>query len=198
MIPVKRKTYDWQAIQEFYDAGNGFRACQLRFKMSHAAWCAAASRGQLVLRTHAYEDRRQKFDWNAIQRYYNEGHSYAECRERFQFSPSAWSKAVLRGAIATNGRNNKKLTLAELHSKKRTRSVVRRVLLREGILELVCAICGTHSWLGRPLSLHLDHINGVADDHRHDNLRMLCPNCHSQTETYAGRNLRRRKACKKR
>jgi 5-methylcytosine-specific restriction endonuclease McrA len=39
--------------------------------------------------------------------------------------------------------------------------------------------------------MHLDHINGVRDDHRLENLRMLCPNCHSQTPTYGGRNAKR-------
>jgi 5-methylcytosine-specific restriction endonuclease McrA len=38
--------------------------------------------------------------------------------------------------------------------------------------------------------LELDHINGVSDDHRLENLRLLCPNCHSQTDTYCGRNIR--------
>lgn len=43
-------------------------------------------------------------------------------------------------------------------------------------------------WRGQPLTLHLDHINGVNDDNRLENLRFLCPNCHTQTDTYAGRN----------
>ena len=42
--------------------------------------------------------------------------------------------------------------------------------------------------LDKKLSLQLDHINGINNDHRIENLRFLCPNCHSQTETYAGKN----------
>lgn len=65
---------------------------------------------------------------------------------------------------------------------------LKRRILNEGILEYKCAICGISEWLGKPLSLQLDHINGVNNDHRKENLRFLCPNCHSQTETFAGKN----------
>ena len=51
--------------------------------------------------------------------------------------------------------------------------------------------CGISEWLGNPLALQLDHINGVNNDHRLTNLRFLCPNCHSQTDTYAGKNMGR-------
>lgn len=47
-------------------------------------------------------------------------------------------------------------------------------------------------WKGKTLSLHLDHINGVRNDNRIENLRFLCPNCHSQTDTYGSRNIRLR------
>ena len=70
-----------------------------------------------------------------------------------------------------------------------SRAVVRRRLLETGKLPYRCAICpiiDTHN--GLPLALHLDHKNGVNNDHRLRNLRWLCPNCHSQTATYAGRN----------
>ena len=68
------------------------------------------------------------------------------------------------------------------------RSMVRRYGIKWGILESKCNNCGISEWLGVPISLELDHINGIGYDHRLENLRMLCPNCHSQTDTYCGRN----------
>lgn len=50
-----------------------------------------------------------------------------------------------------------------------------------------CATCGITEWCGQALVLHLDHINGINNDHRLSNLRFLCPNCHSQTPTYCRR-----------
>jgi hypothetical protein len=61
-------------------------------------------------------------------------------------------------------------------------------LCREGLLEPYCASCGLQDWKGVRLALHLDHRNGDRFDNRIENLRLLCPNCHSLTETYCGRN----------
>ena len=62
-------------------------------------------------------------------------------------------------------------------------------LQQENIIPYQCNLCGlTNEWNNRQLSLHLDHINGINDDHRLENLRFICPNCHSQTPTYCGRN----------
>jgi len=61
-------------------------------------------------------------------------------------------------------------------------------LIKEGILQYHCASCGCDTWLDKPLMLQLDHINGISNDNRIENLRLLCPNCHSQTNTFGGKN----------
>jgi len=61
-------------------------------------------------------------------------------------------------------------------------------LIAEGYKEHKCECCGLTEWQGKPISLHLDHINGIHQDNSLDNLQILCPNCHSQTSTYAGKN----------
>ena len=52
-----------------------------------------------------------------------------------------------------------------------------------------CQICNLSEWLNKPISLELDHIDGNHFNDEETNLRLLCPNCHSQTETFRGRNI---------
>lgn len=54
-----------------------------------------------------------------------------------------------------------------------------------------CQVCNNTEWMGKPIPLHLDHIDGNPDHGHRENLRLLCPNCHAQTETYCGRNIGR-------
>lgn len=63
-------------------------------------------------------------------------------------------------------------------------------LVNEGYKEYKCSICGNiGEHLNKKLVLQLDHINGICKDHRLENLRFLCPNCHSQTNTFSGKNI---------
>jgi len=70
---------------------------------------------------------------------------------------------------------------------------LKKKLLNLGLLKNECAICQINSWLDKPLVLQLDHINGKNNDNRITNLRLLCPNCHSQTENYAGKKKKNNK-----
>jgi len=61
-------------------------------------------------------------------------------------------------------------------------------LLKEGYKENRCDECGIEDWNGKPLTMELDHIDGDRTNHKEKNLRMICPNCHAQTETYRAKN----------
>ena len=66
---------------------------------------------------------------------------------------------------------------------------LKKRIVKAGLLKYECEICSNNGyWNNKPLSLQLDHKNGKHNDHRLSNLCFLCPNCHSQTDTYAGRN----------
>ena len=92
------------------------------------------------------------------------------------------------------GHNPQKKDLKTILVKNSTytnRTALKKRLVDEKILPYRCAICGNEGeWNSYPLILQLDHINGINNDNRIENLRFLCPNCHSQTTTFSGRNRR--------
>lgn len=61
-------------------------------------------------------------------------------------------------------------------------------LLKSGIIIYECEVCNITEWKGIKISLELDHIDGDTSNNVKDNLRYLCPNCHSITDTYKGKN----------
>jgi hypothetical protein len=63
-------------------------------------------------------------------------------------------------------------------------------LIKEGIKKEMCEMCGITDWNGKPVSFELDHIDGNSHNHKLENIRIVCPNCHSQTETYRARNIK--------
>jgi 5-methylcytosine-specific restriction endonuclease McrA len=69
------------------------------------------------------------------------------------------------------------------------RSRLRKNVINEKLIKYQCSICGNEGeWLGKKLTLDLDHINGNHNDHRLENLRFVCPNCHSQTPSFRNKN----------
>ena len=74
-----------------------------------------------------------------------------------------------------------------------SRGTLKRRLYKEGLKRPVCELCGQgETWRGRPMGLILDHINGVADDNRLENLQIVCPNCNATLDTFCGRQNRLR------
>lgn len=68
---------------------------------------------------------------------------------------------------------------------------LKKRIFKKGLLPNKCSECGLGGiWNGKKLVLQLDHINGISNDNRIENLRILCPNCHSQTDTYSGKRKR--------
>jgi hypothetical protein len=135
----------------------------------------------------------RRYDWDAIRDYYDAGHSAAECRSHFGFGRNAWADAIRRGVITPRPKLE---PIAEVLAagRQRSRAHVKARLLTAGLKRERCEGCGLTDWQGAPISLELHHVNGDGDDNRLANLRLLCPNCHSQIDTWGGRNKRRRRA----
>lgn len=85
----------------------------------------------------------------------------------------------------------KRMPLSEIMVKESlfNRTHLKERIIEENIIPYKCAICKNNGyWMGKKLSLQLEHKNGIPTDHRKENLEFLCPNCHSQTKTFSGKN----------
>jgi hypothetical protein len=128
----------------------------------------------------------RRYDWAAVQAYYDDGHSVRECQAAFGFSRQSWHAAVGRGLVTARPHG---MALEELlvGGTRRGRHNLKARLLRAGLKENRCEQCGIADWRGHPMAMALHHVNGDGRDNRLENLQLLCPNCHSQTENFAGR-----------
>lgn len=158
-----------------------------------------------------------KIDDKVFREIISSSRSYAEVMRRIKFAISSGSYKVLKSRIERDkidcshfDEGRKELSRSALVDKIKipsqnifvknsttSRSTAKRRLLDDGIIENRCSECGLQSdWNGKPIVLILDHINGVRDDNRIENLRFLCPNCNSQQNTFGSRNRRKKYFCR--
>ena len=161
-------------------------------------WSAEKRRKTGILERKVHFENRRKYDWAEIQKYYDEGNGRGVCKEKFGFANHSWDKAVYRGDIKP------RLQIKPLDeflkrncykgNKTSSRGGIKARLLREGILKNECYECKLPTiWNEKYLVLVLDHKDGDKYNYEISNLRMLCPNCNSQADTFAGRNVKRLK-----
>jgi hypothetical protein len=138
-----------------------------------------------------------------------ESKSFSETLRRLGLRPAGGNHRTLRKYVklwdistshfdpnwATRSRNGRaRRPLDEILAAGSTfsRGHLKERLYDEGIKRRRCEMCGQgENWRGRPMALILDHINGVGNDHRLENLRIVCPNCAATLDTHCGRANRR-------
>ena len=186
---------------------SGLRASEKRAKVAllrsqGKSYVEIAKKLGLTKSTVAYHARRagipaderfsRRYEWSVVQRAIDQGLSRRQCMKRFGFSSDAWGQAVKRGNIVPSPWVTpiEELLVAGV---RRNRGHIKTRLLGVGQKDDRCERCGIREWRGQRLSMQLHHMNGDGTDNRLENLELLCANCHSQTETYGGRNGHRRK-----
>lgn len=125
------------------------------------------------------------------------GEDYKEVRNLAKELGVELKFSYKRNYYKTNSKKNLSEILVE-NSEYKNATQLKERLIKEGLKENKCENpeCGLSEWHGKPISLQIHHINGIHNDNRLENLMLLCPNCHSQTDTYAGKNSNRENTTK--
>lgn len=147
-----------------------------------------------------------EYDQNDLKKIVDESNSFSECCRKIGYSDKGrYGPDIIKercdqynidyshfSQTANAIKKATKYTLDQILIKNSSYKNISRLknrLIKEKRLKYECAICGNKGiWNNKKLILQLDHINGNHLDHRIENLRFLCPNCHSQTLTFSGKN----------
>ena len=144
----------------------------------------------------------KKYDWNLekIKKAVKESINFTEVLNKLEIPRQGNNSKTLRKILDDNnldyshftGRarfyNTNYINAEEyLNGFKNIKSAqLKEKLLKENLIENKCAICGLTEWQNKPITLQLHHIDGNSNNNCLNNLQLLCPNCHSQTDNYCG------------
>jgi hypothetical protein len=155
---------------------------------------------------HVFVSRGPRYQEAEARKAIRESRSWAEALRRLGMCPTGGASKVLRkyaalwgisadhfDPYATFQRPRTRKPLEEILVKKSTysRNHLKERLYQEELKRPICELCSQdENWHGRRLGMILDHVNGVSDDNRLSNLRIVCPNCAATLDTHCGRGRR--------
>ena len=123
----------------------------------------------------------------------NKGNNFKTCKDRIRYLKLDISHYLNKwqSSSSTNTISYEDGLSRLIEKSPWKRQAIKQFLIKHKLKEYKCQKCQNIGiWEGNKLSLQLEHINGISNDNRLDNLTFLCPNCHSQTATYAGKKLK--------
>lgn len=152
-----------------------------------------------------------KNNYSNIQEIISTSLSYAEVLRKMKIKPSGGNYATLKSAIKkceydishfTGKAWNQGEKYKPVNPPKKLNEVLvknnpvnthklKLRLIKEGLKKHICENCQLNEWQGKPIPIELDHVDGDRDNNQIENLKILCPNCHAQTDTYRGKNKKR-------
>lgn len=154
--------------------------------------------------------RLYKYTPAELQKLLDNSNNYADLLRSVGMSPYGGNRTALKRIIdeydldlTQINKNRRESNLDQIKSSRRIRkpldeilkkdtpynsSILAKRLIEEGYKEEKCERCGITEWIGRKIVFHLHHKDGDHDNNEFCNLELLCPNCHSQTDTYAGKS----------
>lgn len=149
-----------------------------------------------------------------IEKIVSESNTYSKCLEKLKIGPSGGNYLLLKYWIkeynvyithfetksdriksAAKYRKQGEFSLEKVLVKNcnYSRKCLKNKLYKNNIKKRICELCSQgEEWNGKHMSLILDHINGVSNDNRLENLRIVCPNCNATLDTHAGKNIKRK------
>lgn len=146
------------------------------YQLKNKKWCCSEHYNSCS------EQKRKNSKGGKLAHKKREDYSYLKGKPSWKKGKDCYNSETIRKI------HNIKLENIFCLNKKGKKYPLKKILINNNLKDYKCEICGLTKWNEKEIVLELDHINGKRFDNRLENLRFLCPNCHSQTETFRGRN----------